>query len=179
MANGNGNGSLTGLQQAFVDEYLGNGFNATQAARDAGYQGDDNTLAVMGHENLRKPKIRQQIEQRLAGRAMEADEVLMRLAEQARGSLEAFMEFTDHGWRVNVEKAQQAGLLHLAKKIKGGKYGLEIELYDAQAALIQIGKAHGLWVEKQEHEVGDRLASVLEEIREARAREDDAGPGSD
>ena len=33
---------LTGKQKVFVDAYLSNGFNATEAARTAGYKGGDN-----------------------------------------------------------------------------------------------------------------------------------------
>lgn len=52
--------ALTPKQARFVIAYTtpGDGFlNATQAARTAGYQGGDNTLAVIGWENVRKPKI--------------------------------------------------------------------------------------------------------------------------
>ena len=47
---------LTIKQQTFVAEYLKTG-NATEAARRAGYKGNDNTLAQVGNENLRKPKV--------------------------------------------------------------------------------------------------------------------------
>ena len=45
---------LTVKQQRFVDSYNG---NATEAARLAGYKGNDSTLCVVGGENLRKPYI--------------------------------------------------------------------------------------------------------------------------
>jgi len=44
--------ALTIKQQKFVDSYSG---NATEAARLAGYAGNDTTLASIGNENLRKP----------------------------------------------------------------------------------------------------------------------------
>ena len=47
---------LTIKQQTFVAEYLKTG-NTTEAARRAGYKGNDNTLAQVGNENLRKPKV--------------------------------------------------------------------------------------------------------------------------
>ena len=49
--------SLTAKQDAFVKAYILNGENATQAAKSAGYKGSDNTLRVMGQENLLKPAI--------------------------------------------------------------------------------------------------------------------------
>jgi phage terminase small subunit len=45
---------LTYKQQKFVDLYEG---NATEAARLAGYSGNDNTLATIGDENMRKHAI--------------------------------------------------------------------------------------------------------------------------
>ena len=54
---------LTTKQQAFVDAYTG---NATDAARKAGYQGSENTLAQAGKANLRNPHIIEAIEKRRA-----------------------------------------------------------------------------------------------------------------
>lgn len=47
---------LTPKQQLFCREYFVS-LNATDAARRAGYKGNDNTLGVVGFENLSKPKI--------------------------------------------------------------------------------------------------------------------------
>lgn len=49
-------------QQRFVDEYCVD-LNATQAAIRAGY--NQKTASVIGNENLRKPYIRQAIDERL------------------------------------------------------------------------------------------------------------------
>ena len=51
---------LTKKQDAFVKEYLLNGFNATQAAIKAGYSED--TARNIGAENLTKPYIKAAIE---------------------------------------------------------------------------------------------------------------------
>lgn len=50
-------------QQKFVDEYCVD-LNATQAAIRAGY--NQKTASVIGNENLRKPYIKQAIEERLS-----------------------------------------------------------------------------------------------------------------
>ena len=55
---------LTDKQKAFINHYI-QCWNATEAARRAGYQGNDNTLAVVGHENLSKPNIYNAIEKRM------------------------------------------------------------------------------------------------------------------
>lgn len=48
--------NLTKKQHAFIAEYLKTG-NGTEAARRAGYKGNDITLATVAKENLRKPPI--------------------------------------------------------------------------------------------------------------------------
>lgn len=53
--------ALTAKQQKFVDAFTG---NATDAARKAGYAGNDATLAQVGYENLRKPEVREAIRAR-------------------------------------------------------------------------------------------------------------------
>ena len=51
---------LTSKQDAFVKAYLLNGFNATQAAIEAGYS--EKTAYSIGNENLSKPEIKKAIE---------------------------------------------------------------------------------------------------------------------
>ena len=51
---------LTDKQTLFIHEYLSNGFNATQAAKSAGYSSD--TAFTIGCENLKKPYIREEID---------------------------------------------------------------------------------------------------------------------
>jgi len=50
---------LTAKQQRFVEEYCGNGWNATQAAISAGYS--PHTAKEIGYENLTKPHIAVQV----------------------------------------------------------------------------------------------------------------------
>jgi len=51
---------LTKKQDAFVKEYLLNGFNGTQAAIKAGYS--ENTACAIANENLTKPNIKKAVE---------------------------------------------------------------------------------------------------------------------
>lgn len=75
---------LTGKQEAFVIAYVGDArFNATDAARLAGYSGNDATLAVQGSENIRKPKILQAIKARLQDKIGDADRALAEVASIA------------------------------------------------------------------------------------------------
>lgn len=52
---------LTFKQQKFVEFYKGNG---TEAARLAGYKGNDVTLGAVGTENLKKPLVAEAIKKR-------------------------------------------------------------------------------------------------------------------
>jgi phage terminase small subunit len=52
---------LTAKQQLFVEHYLISG-NATDAARKAGYKGNDHQLGVIGAQNLGKLDIKEAIE---------------------------------------------------------------------------------------------------------------------
>ena len=143
---------LTDKQRLFVDAYLQT-WNATESARRAGYGGNDTTLGAIGSENLRKPLISALVKARLAEKAMAADEVLARLGDQARGTMEEFLHIGPNGKvKIDLAKAARAGKLHLLHRYSKGKGGIvSFELYDAQAALVQIGKGLGVFVEKVEH----------------------------
>lgn len=63
---------LTEKQRRFVEAYLG-GNTATESARIAGYSGDEAALAVVGSQNLRKPKIAEAIAERTKNDPLIAD----------------------------------------------------------------------------------------------------------
>jgi len=157
--------ALTNKQKVFVEEYLLD-FNATQAALRAGYS--SRTARSIGGENLTKPDISEAIQARIDDKAMKADEVLLRLAQMARGDLGDFMDISQMGYNLNLYDAKEAGITHLIKKVKQKTTTflaksesqedrevteLEIELYDAQAALVQLGRHHILFTDKQEVDV--------------------------
>lgn len=143
-------GNLTVKQRRFVEAYLGPAnFNASKAARLAGYS--EKTARVIGLENLTKPAIEAAIQDGLARLAMPANEVLHRLADQARGSLEDFIEVTAEGWTINLQKAKDAGKLHLLHELGWTKDGPKIKLYSAAEALVNLGRHHKLFTEKHEH----------------------------
>ncbi len=141
--------NLTTKQRFFVEHYLAT-LNATEAARRAGYKGDDNVLAVIGSKNIRKPKIRAEIDSRLAEAAMSADEVLYRLTLQAQSDFGEFLKLNEDGsWAFDFEKIKAHG--HLVKKVGYSKDGVRVELHDAQSALALLGKYHKLFTDRIEH----------------------------
>lgn len=80
---------LTVKQRRFVDAYIETG-NATEAAKKAGYRAK--TAAVTGHENLRKPNVKNAITARLKelddAQIADAREVLIHLTAAMRGEIE-------------------------------------------------------------------------------------------
>lgn len=66
---------LTTKQRLFIEAYLANP-NATEAARKAGYKGNDNTLRSVGAENLAKPSIANLLNERVEQAIITADEIL-------------------------------------------------------------------------------------------------------
>jgi hypothetical protein len=106
--------TFTGKERAFIDAYFLCNFNGVRAARKAGYQGSYSTLGVVAHDNLKKPKIRAEIDKRLKAYQLGADEVLARYSAQATGSIEDFLDKDD---KIDLTLARKRGKLHLAQKL--------------------------------------------------------------
>lgn len=135
--------ALNNKQQLFVESYL-QCFNRTRAAADAGYS--EKTAYSIGAELLKKPEIQEAISQRLSESAMSADEVLMRLAEQARGEHSKYIVADG---TVNIGKLVEDNKAHLIKEVEEAKDGTKkYKFYDAQGALNTLAKHHGLLVDK-------------------------------
>lgn len=151
---------LTNKQKAFVAEYL-KCWNATKAALNAGYS--EKTAYSIGWENLRKPEIQEEITVRLDEVHMSAEEALKLQADIARGDMAELMDVTSMGFSLDMAAAKEKGLTRLIKKVKQKTTTyiakkeseedrevteLEIELYDAQAAIRDVLKIHGKFTEK-------------------------------
>lgn len=151
--------ALTALQQKFIAEYL-QCFNASEAARRAGYS--PNAAGQQGYSNLRHPEIAEVINKYFDDYMMDAKEALTRLSDMARGTIEDFVDVDpnlDRAFFLNFNKAKENGKLHLIKKLKYNINGHpEIELHDAQAALIQIAKHHGLLKEEAQAVINNNIS---------------------
>jgi phage terminase small subunit len=149
--------ALNTRQKLFVEHYLKTN-NATQAAIDAGYS--PRTAGQIGHELLKKPEIASRVSKRteavLQAAQMSADEVLTRLTDIARGNIGVFLD----GSGIDPFKAGKP--THLIKRIKtkrSEKFGdeIEVEMYDAQSALVTLGKHHKLFDRVAEGDWRDEL----------------------
>ncbi|MCX6057753.1 MAG: terminase small subunit [Chloroflexi bacterium] len=159
---------LSRKQQIFIDEYL-KCFNATAAALLAGYS--EKSAHQIGWENLSKSEIKEKIQGRLAEVHMSSEEALKLTSDIARGDIALLV---DVNGKFDMQFAQQNGLTKLIKKYKqktttklklGGADSetqeLEIELYDAQAALRDILKVHGKYIDRKDiTSNGESLVSV-------------------
>jgi phage terminase small subunit len=154
---------LTDKEAMFIDQYFINKLNGTEAAWLT-YDCKSRAVAsVIASELLAKPKIRTRVDARLDQYHMAADELLARIAADARGTMEYFID--PGSGVIDLKKAAEANALGLLKRYKTkfitttrttgrGESAVteeietaevEVELYDAQAARRDIGKHLGLF----------------------------------
>lgn len=99
--------SPTKKQQAWLERYLANGFNASEAARFAGYKHP----RQCGYENLSKHYIRDVIEDRLAELTISANEVLARMSLEARGEAPTSRIVTSDGEQLRYDTLRAQEIL--------------------------------------------------------------------
>lgn len=93
---------------------------------------------------------------------MGADEVLVRLAQQARAEYALYL--CDDG-TVDLARLLADGKGHLIKGTKWDRLGnLVVEFYDGQHALELLGKHLGLFKDGVQVDISDALAGVLERL---------------
>lgn len=144
--------------KAFVEQYLIS-YNATDAYQAVYTAASRASAAANGWRLLQNSEIADAVSQRLSEAAMSANEVLMRLAQQARGDVD---DYLDAKGNFDLAKARQAKKTGLVKKLKTKTtkrifedetvetMEVEFELYDAQAALVHLGKHHRLFADRTE-----------------------------
>lgn len=151
---------LTLKQRRFIEEYIGGARgNATEAARRAGYSDPEQS----GWQNKNKIELWTEIEKRLSERTLSAIEVTERLTQHANGTMSHFVRSSQNGEvyvDLTTDDAEQH--FHLLKKVKvkkrsGGKAEgrweeteIDLEIHDPQAALVQVGRFRGVFVDKTE-----------------------------
>jgi len=150
--------ALNKRQALFVEKYLKLN-NATKAAIEAGYS--PKTAKQIGSRLLTNVDIASRVEKRtekiMQSAKMEADEVLERMAAIARGNIGQFIDVNG-----DIRILGMNAPLHLIKRIKtkrSEKFGdeIEVEMYDAQSALVTIGKHWRLWDRANESDWREEL----------------------
>jgi hypothetical protein len=120
-------------QEIWLTEYLKT-FNATEAARAAGYKWPNKYGAQL------KEKLQGQIDSHLQKKVMSRDEALARLADIARFDVSDYI--TDYGRTkgLDIEKMKADGHGHLIRSVKHTNSGTTIEWADPSSALALVLK---------------------------------------
>ena len=155
-------------EQIWLSEYL-KCFNATEAARRAGYTWPN----VQGQQ--KKEKFRDEIKRVLSERAYSPEEIIDELQQIAQGDLGDMMEVTSMGFSIDMKTAKKNGLTKLIRKAKQNTtlyqskselvpdsetHEIEIELYSRHEALRDLAKVHALFVDRTRND-SDALTMLL------------------
>jgi hypothetical protein len=150
---------LTLKQEAFKEHYIANGGNGVRAARDAGYQGNTNTLNQVARDNLQKPTIQTAVQQRILDVVKaDTDEVLRLFAAHMRGDVADFEGLFLPDGRLDLAKAKELGVSRLIKKLDYEPvsfivgedlrqvvyYRCKIEMHDPQSAASKLADIFGM-----------------------------------
>ena len=177
---------LTERQQAFcvamVTLRAAGKENATQACRDAGYKGNDNTLAKQGYQLLNNPRIQNRIKELAKQvnqaptnsrftRLMGARTVLGITSFLACANMDMVLD--DEG-RFDIKKARETGGIFAIKKVterevttyyKDGTHVVRVyrsvELRDKNESLRLMGLHHNLWTGEYDPQEVDRILAKI------------------
>ncbi|MVM34409.1 hypothetical protein GO755_30535 [Spirosoma sp. HMF4905] len=159
---------MNASQKKFVAAYC-NHLNGAQAARDAGYS--KRRAKQTASELLANKEVKDAIEAVLDNQAMPPAEAVRRLTDMGRATIAHFIRISPVVTEVpskkeeseeddddqetettplssmravldlTTEEAQE--YYHLIKKVKEGRYGLEVELHDAKDAIVKLLEVQG------------------------------------
>lgn len=157
---------LTPKQARFVAEYLID-LNATQAAVRAGYS--KKTAMQIGEQNLRKLEIQAALQSAMHRREVRTevtqDKVLKELARIGFADIRKAVRWGDSVAVLNELSGEMViahGLALLASdeiddetaaaisEVSESKQGLKVKFHDKRAALVDIGKHLGMFIDKTE-----------------------------
>lgn len=158
--------SLTNKQRAFVEHYLATGdaqWNATEAAKLAGYKGSRTTLAVAGSRLLRNAYIQEHIRVRLQEMGATTAELVQRWLARARVDISPFVGRNG----LDVEALKAAGLGYLIKGVRETKDATTILLRDPDVAEERLARCLGMFTDRMKIEYPERLQKVLENVANA------------
>jgi len=152
---------MTPKQQRFVDYYLSNGFNATDAAKSAGYS--EKSAYSQGQRLLKHVEVKKAVEKKQSNlrknTKVKAEKIIAELAKIAFSNIKDIADWESASVRFKssedipdeIAACIQEISEHSTQTQFGGSQTLRLKLYDKQRALEMLGKYLGLWVEKHEH----------------------------
>ena len=139
-------------EEEFAFWYIKGNCNGAYAARQVGAARTTNRFSnsASGHFWLKRPGVKAAIRRMRREIHMNAVEVLQRLADQARATVD---DVLDSKGDFSIAKARATGAIHLIKEVavreiplKSGELMIErkVKLHDAQAALHNLARHHDL-----------------------------------
>jgi len=159
MPRAKGSGKLSQLQMDWAKHYKRCG-SPKLASKLAGYNGNEGSLAKIGQDNLKNPKIQAYLKDLFQAEDIQAPEIRARFSRQARASVEVFLD--DNG-NIDLLKLKEADAQDLIRKIKNKKtvhfkgaddvteiLEIEVTLHDPQVALDRLARMEGLYKDKVE-----------------------------
>lgn len=175
--------ALTPKERTFLIYHLA-GETQVKAAEIAGYAQPEKQGWRLAHS----ASIRAALDEILTAQEMPKLKVIARLSQQAEAAYAPYLKVSHGRGYVDLEALIGDGLGHLIKGFRETQWGQAVEFYDAQTALVQMGRYHGLFTDnvnssgELEVKVKEpvtvklgRLASILDKAkrrRDAAAEED-------
>ncbi len=137
--------SLTRRQELFIAYYIQT-LNATQAARKAGYE-DNQNIRQTGADNLTKPHIKNRINQILKENAPSGPRVTRECADVALQSADDLIDFDDQGRPyINLQKLADRDLMHTVESVHYSEKGrLIVKRHSKMDAIDKLLRLMGMF----------------------------------
>jgi len=147
--------------QAFVVEYLANGFKAGAAYRAVSSKVTQGSSWELGHRKLRKVEVQAAIKEIFAGYCLSREEIFAELAGIATGtSIRPILPYLTGEKDIGELAESDVDVRNIKSVTIKRTVGTErteptetvrIEMQDRQAALVNCGKALAMFTERHEH----------------------------
>lgn len=139
---------FTPKELQYIFHYITNGYNKTQAAISAGYS--ESSARAIGYENYTKPHIRTEIDRIISEEIMPKEQVIKRMSDIARASLNDYLVIVKDKRRTRVKTPLNA-------------------LIEAHRARIEdeekfVLRKYGHLDQKRQKEFDDKIEYLLDEI---------------
>jgi hypothetical protein len=134
--------TLSVMERRYLINYL-SGMTQVESAADAGYKHPEKQGWRLAHSL----KIRAAIDEILTAQEMPKLKVIARLSQHAEAAYAPYLKVERGRVSVDLDALIADGLGHLIKGIKETRWGQVVEFYDAQTALVQMGRYHGLFTD--------------------------------
>lgn len=169
--------ALSYKHQDFINEYFLRKMNGTDAYQAVYPKASYDAARANAAKLLANTNISAEIDRRLREKQLSADEVLARLGDMARADIADFAEVRKI---TDLQNEQYRGKTHVIKKFKRKitrdalnreREEIEIELYGADVALVNVGRHHKLFNDSVK--VDDWRTELIELFKQGKITKED------